>query len=135
MQQILLDTSAIYAIIDATDKNHSAAQIFLRHTPRLYFVPDTVFSEALTLIKVRLGVTFAIKAGELIQIGTPFRLHRLTPQEVSATWRIFSRYIDKEWSYTDCSILAVSRELGVASVFAFDQHFDQMSSLGLQRVP
>lgn len=135
MERILLDTSALFASLDADDPNHELAQLYLDTNRVVYLLPETVFSEAMTLIKNRLGVALAVRVGQLIRVGTPFVIHRLTPQEVEETWRIFSRYQDKEWSYTDCSLLAVSHGLGIYQVFAFDHHFDHMAGLGLQRVP
>ena len=44
-----------------------------------------------------------------------------------------THYTDKQWSYVDCSILAVARRLQIAQVFGFDRHFDQMADL--TRVP
>lgn len=39
----------------------------------------------------------------------------------------------KDWSYVDCSMLALARRLEVNVVFAFDRHFDQM--LAMTRLP
>ena len=49
------------------------------------------------------------------------------------TWALFQRYDDKEWSYTDCAILALSQREKVPRVFAFDHHFDQMPDI--ERLP
>ena len=62
-----------------------------------------------------------------------FPILYLTAEDRRATWEIFSRYTDKDWSYVDCSILAVARRLQTSQVFTFDQHFDQMAELA--RVP
>jgi len=67
--------------------------------------------------------------------GPPFRFYRLAVEDADETWDIFSRYVDKEWSYVDCSLLAVARRLQLRQIFAFDHHFDQMASLGIRRVP
>lgn len=98
-------------------------------------VPETVFSEVLTLVKLHLGVRLAIETGKAVLAGSPFRLHRLSAEEFQETWAIFARYTDKAWSYTDCSILALARGLRIEQVLAFDHHFDQMASLKLRRVP
>lgn len=132
---ILLDTSALFASLDRRDPNYFQARVFLRKQRVIYLVPDTVFNEAMTLIKVRLGSELARSTGEQILAGAPIRLYRLTPEDANETWRIFCRYTDKDWSYTDCSILALSRRLDIQEVFAFDHHFDQMAPLGLLRLP
>jgi predicted nucleic acid-binding protein len=43
-----------------------------------------------------------------------------------------SRYTGKEWSYVDCSLLALAQRQKVAIVFSFDGHFEQMP--GVTRV-
>lgn len=44
-------------------------------------------------------------------------------------------YRDKEWSYTDCSIAAMSQRLNIREVFAFDEHIRQMGGLKIRCVP
>jgi predicted nucleic acid-binding protein len=49
------------------------------------------------------------------------------------TWAVFQRFTDKEWSYTDCAMLASARREKISAVFAFDRHFLQMP--GIERHP
>lgn len=135
MSAVLLDTSAVFAIVDLSDSSHLEARQYLDHHPTTYVVPHTVFSETVTLVKVRLGPDAAVEVGTALVSGDPFRIHYLTIEEVSESWGIFCRFADKEWSYTDCSLLALGRQLGLGEVFSFDHHFDQMAGLGLRRVP
>ncbi len=135
MQLILLDTSALFASLDADDRNHGAARAYLAAQSATYVVTDTVFSEAMTLIKRHLGVALAIRTGEALLAGAPVRLHRLSSEEARDTWKVFRQYADKAWSYTDCSLLAVARRMGIGEVLAFGRHFDQMATLGVRRVP
>ncbi|MGH2458110.1 MAG: type II toxin-antitoxin system VapC family toxin [Chloroflexota bacterium] len=132
---VLLDTSALFASLDRDDPNHLAARRFLEATSVAYLVTETVFREAMTLIKLHLGVAHALRTGQALLAGDPFHSHRLSAEELSDTWQVFSHFTDKEWSYTDCSIRAVARRANAERVFAFDRHFDQMAPLGLQRVP
>lgn len=46
-------------------------------------------------------------------------------------WEIFAHYDDKDFSFTDCTSFAVMRQLGITTVFAFDEHFEQF---GFMRV-
>ncbi len=137
MRYILVDSSALLAMADPRDRWADTAREFLQQIDvgAVYLVPDTVFSEALTLIKGRLGIATAIVVGSRIRESAIFRLRYLEPEDHHATWRIFARYTDKDWSYVDCSILALAQRLDLTEVFAFDRHFDQMAGLGLQRVP
>jgi hypothetical protein len=43
-----------------------------------------------------------------------------------------AQYSDKDWSYTDCSCLAVMRRLGIEQALTTDHHFRQM---GITVVP
>jgi len=135
MALVLLDTSALFAGIDADDPNYASAHRYFAKQSNTYLVADTIFSEAATLIRHRLGVGLAVGVGTAILAGDPFRLHRLTVEEAEESWRIFCRFTDKDWSYADCSLLALSQHLQIGEVFAFDRHFDQMAALGLRRVP
>jgi hypothetical protein len=47
-------------------------------------------------------------------------------------WDIFEKYDDKQWSYVDCSLLAIARRLMLRRIFTFDHHFQQM---GFEVVP
>ncbi len=135
MKQILCDTSALVALADADDPYADLAQEYLREIePGVVFsVPDTVFSEAMTTIKRRLNATAAVKVGRQLCKSVRFRLYRLTDDDERATWDLFSRYTDKEWSYVDCSLLALAQRQKVAVVFSFDGHFEQMP--GVTRAP
>jgi hypothetical protein len=92
-----------------------------------------VADEVLTLIKARFGTHLALEAGEALWSESLATLVYLTAGDITQAWRIFQRYTDKEWSFTDCTSYAVMRRLGIRRAFAFDHHFDQMP--GVRRVP
>lgn len=134
MKSLLIDSSALLAMVDAGDKYHTAAARFVRaRLPAIFYLPETVFIETMVLVKTRLGAGPAVELGNRIMASTHFPLLYLTMEDRQAIWEIFSRYTDKDWSYVDCSILVLARRLGVTEVFTFDRHFDQMA--GLTRVP
>ncbi len=135
MRRILVDSGALLAMADPRDRHALAVSVFLKETDALYVMPDTVFAEAMTLIKSRLGAAAAVAVGTRLQESTRFRLHYLEADDRRATWQVFAHYIDKNWSYVDCSILALAQRMSIAEVMAFDHHFDQMVALGLVRVP
>ena len=116
---VLLDTSGLFASLDPNDPHYFRARAFLRRQRGPLVVADTVFSEAMTLIKGRLGSQAAVTVGTRLLSTSTFSFYRLTDEDAELTWRIFTRYTDKEWSYVDCSLLALSRRLDVEQVFAF----------------
>jgi predicted nucleic acid-binding protein len=136
MRRILIDTGAIYAFVTRTDAHHETARTFtheLMATQGSFILADTVFAETMTLLKARLGTAVALRVGQELRRNAIYKWSVLGPDGERDTWAIFQQYQDKEWSYTDCGILALARRLKITDVFAFDGHFEQMP--GIFRLP
>jgi hypothetical protein len=133
MRQILVDTSALYALADARDPDHQAVANFVRELQgATLLITDYILDETLTLIKSRFGSQPAITTGEKLRESAFCTLIHLDAEDEARTWQIFSQYADKPWSYTNCSSLAIMRKLSITEVLALDHHFDQM---GMTRLP
>jgi predicted nucleic acid-binding protein len=133
---ILIDTGAIYAFVVRTDPNHDAARSFVRGWLKrngTFVLLDSVFAETMTLLKVRLGAETAIRIGRELRDNPAYAWAPLGPDGERETWEIFRKHRDKDWSYTDCSLLAVSRRSRIRGIFGFDRHFSQMT--GVERKP
>jgi uncharacterized protein len=134
MNQFLIDSGAFLALLDTRDKFHANAKQFAQaNRAATFFIPEFIFAETMTLVKGRLGAKAAIQLGEQIQKSDQFRLVYLTDEERQAIWNLFSRYSDKDWSYADCSLLALAQRVQITAVFSFDRHISQMAQL--TRVP
>lgn len=132
MARLLLDTSAIYATVVRQDRNHEAAARLFREqvqSGRGFVILDLVFAESLTLMKARWGAQAAVRVGKRLREPTVFQWRSLSPALEQQTWRTFERYQDKDWSYTDCAVLALAQQLGHSQVFTFDRHFHQMPGI------
>jgi len=133
VKTVLVDSSFLLAMVDRDDKHHTEVIDFLRGLGKVtLLVTSHIFDEAMTLIKARLGSEVAIRTGQQLRLSTLFRLTHVTEGDDGSAWEIFSQYTDKDWSYTDCSCLAMMRKLGITEVLSFDHHFDQM---GMVRLP
>ncbi len=136
-RSILVDTSALYALVDADDAHHEDAVRYLKRLGRgvSLVLPDVTLMETMALINSRLGKRVAIRALRSIQRSLRFQVIRLGDEDYAETRRAFERYADKDWSPFDCACLAVARARQIREAFAFDAHFEQMAGAGLLRVP
>jgi predicted nucleic acid-binding protein len=134
--RILIDTGAIFAFVTRTDTHHEAAKRFVREwldQEGIFVLLDVVFAETMTLLKARLGSETALRVGRELRQNTAYTWLPVGDEGERDTWAVFQRFTDKEWSYTDCAILALARREKISTVFAFDRHFLQMP--GIERRP
>lgn len=134
MTPVIADTSGLYALVDRRDPHHVKATAYLKDQVAVgsLVVSNHVFDETMTTVKARLGVQVALQLGIRLRNSRFVELVILSTTEEQAAWRIFGRYTDKNWSYTDCICLALAQERNLQQTFSFDHDFTQM---GLTRVP
>ncbi len=134
MSTMLIDTSALHALNYARDDHHAKALAYFKSLAGRVkpILTEWVFVETMNLTKARLGPEYAIAFGRQLKASKTFYPLILIDDDKRNTWDIFERYDDKEWSYVDCSLLAVAQRLKIRRIFTFDRHFRQM---GLEVVP
>lgn len=134
MTQLIADTSGLYALVDRKDPHHFQAAAFLKAhaSTGSLLISNHVFDEAMTTVKARLGMRAALQLGLRLRNSHFVEMVVFSPAEEQETWRVFSQFTDKEWSYTDCASLMLARQRDVHQAFTFDDHFAQM---GLVMVP
>lgn len=126
---VFVDTSAWYAAFVPADRDHMRAQEWLVRNKGVLVTTDYICDELLTLLKARREYQRALCIGESLLAGRIARLEWVVPADVQAAWRTYSRFRDKEWSFTDCVSIAVMKRLGIDQAFAFDTHFRQLSEV------
>ena len=134
MERLFVDTTALAALYDRSDRNHAPAlrcwKRFRKEAVELW-ISDYILDETLTLIRMRVGHGEAVRLGESL-MTSGINLLEVTPEVREAAWDIFVRYEDKDFSFTDCTSFALMREISVSRAFTFDRHFRQF---GLDTVP
>ena len=121
---LMVDTSAWYAVCDASDTHHPRARAFYEKVagcePLLTTV--AVFVETWTLLAARLGREKALTFWQTLrETGIP--ILPVDQADVEAAWHIMLAFPDQDFSFTDCTTFAVMERLGLDCVFAFDHHF------------
>ncbi len=122
---VFVDTSAWYALLDRTDRNHALAAGFVRQATAPFVTSTYILDETVTLAKRHLGHATATRFGQRLWGEEVARLVRVTAEDEMQAWSIFTRYADKGFSYTDCTSFALMERLHLDSAFAFDAHFEQ----------
>lgn len=131
MRPVVVDTGALYALVMRSDKNHESARRFLQQLlkePASLLLHEWVFVETMTLLKARGGADVAIRAGEEMRRNPLYRWQESTPQLEQLAWSVFLKYADKDWSYTDCALLALAQQVKIGEIWTYDQNLRQTTS-------
>ncbi len=123
---IFVDTSALYAVLDRDDANHSAAKelwtALLRETAGM-FTTNYVLVETTALLQHRIGMA-AVRAFHedivpLLQVDwIAEEGHRAGVEAVLAAGR-------KTLSLVDCVSFQSMRQTGLHQAFCYDRHFKE----------
>lgn len=124
MARILVDTSAVFALVDRSDHFHSAAKAGLGRLRKARSEPlltNFLVAECHALLLARLGAPLARKW----LMGNVWPIQRVTVDDEAQAMSIISQYTDKTFSYADATSFAVMERLAIRTAFAFDPHFRQ----------
>lgn len=135
MQRVFVDTSAFIALLDPRDDCHvQAVHIEKALSRRAVHLVTTnfVLDETCTGLRGKIQHSAILRFRDSIRQSRRLSVIRITESLEDQAWEIFARYDDKDFSFTDCTSFAVMRQLGTATAFAFDEHFEQF---GFSRVP
>jgi predicted nucleic acid-binding protein len=121
---VLLDSSAVLAVLDRADGDHARALRTATELARLrcrLFQTTWLRAETHALLVARLG---ARAAREWLATAPPPTL-RPEPIDESRGERIVLRYVDKDFSLCDAVAFAVMERFGARVAFTLDRHFRQ----------
>jgi len=128
--KLFLDTSSLLSVFDRSDDHHSVCSDFWKELfqERNYepVISDYILDELMTRIRYEVSHAIAVRVlNSLIQLVDR---GRLTLVWVNQTYfdqgrRIFERYRDQKFSFTDCTSFAICRDTGIQEAFALDSDF------------
>lgn len=122
MARVLVDTSAVFALLDRSDTNHAVARETLEGLKKQRTKPlltNFIVAESHALLLSRLGAEIARRW----LMSNVWPIERVSEEDESKATAIIGRYADKTFSYTDATSFAVMERLGLKTAFAFDPHF------------
>ncbi len=123
------DTGGWFALFVPEDINHTTALAWFARQRQPLFTTDYVVDETLTLLRSRGQADVALNLGQQFFSDSLATIYYLTEEDIRASWQVFTRYADKEWSFTDCTSKVIMEKLGITEAFAFDQHFRQFGTV------
>jgi len=94
MARVLVDTSAIYALLDRSDARHRAARAALKRLQKAAAEPiltNFIVAECHALLMVRLGAEIARKW----LLGNVWPVERVTVEDEQSAREIIREYVDK----------------------------------------
>lgn len=127
---VFVDTGAVVALLDPRDQSHKPAKDWVlnnEQVPRI--TTDFILDEIYTLLMVKLGKEHAANILQaFINSGWLSQIEFVSEADFWDAEKIFMKYKDKEWSFTDCTSKVVMERLKIDTAFAFDNHFRQFAS-------
>lgn len=129
---VLWDSSAILALLDASDGNHEVAVKTARGplAKTRPFITNYIRCEAHALLLTRVGRSLA--RAWLTQSG--LEVVRATIDEEQAGEQLVVERADKDWSLCDAISFATIAARGARGAFSFDRHFGEHGGFQLYGV-
>lgn len=125
--KVFIDTGAFLAISDKSDTHHktavSAYQNIVDQKASLY-TSNYVIDETITLIRVRVSHTAAVAFIKNFEVSN-IKVLKVAEREERMAKKIFIRYKDKCFSFTDCTSFVFIEGHSLDTVLSIDEHFEQ----------
>lgn len=127
-----IDSGVFFAACSLRDVYHDQAVKLLEKALRgeygVLYTSDYIFDETVTLTRVRTrSIKAALLVGESI-LGSRVRVLRVERDIFDSAWEIFKQYQDRNFSFTDCTSIALVREHKIDIILSFDDSFDGIVS-------
>jgi len=134
--KIFIDTAAFIALVDSTDRNHQLAKgcyrEIIRSRDRL-ISSNFIMCETLNYLRTRISYKIAIEFRESVYKSDILEIIPISMEAEEEAYKIFKKYRDKDFSFTDCTSFALMEREKIKKVFSFDHHFMQYGSF--QMIP
>jgi uncharacterized protein len=125
---IFVDTSAWYAAMVPTDKNHASAFAWFEANNTPVVTTDYIVDELVTLLDRR-GESQRSALARKLLLSRAVRLEFVGPHDFFEAWDVHDAYTDKLWSFTDCTSQVIMKRLAINIACSFDQHFRQFGTV------
>ena len=123
-ETMFIDTSAFYALMDSSDKNHDkAAELWplLLHKDQYLATGNYIIVETLALVQNRLGFEAAdLWYQDILSLAKVLWVEESIHNLACELWLSLGR---RKLSFVDCVSFVTMRHFNIKKVFSFDKHF------------
>lgn len=127
-RKVFVDTSAWLALVNKSDAAHQKAKkvrdALLKDHIQFVVTNYVMVEIANALCRIPHRET-AVKLIKFIEMTENIQIVEIDKEIYKEAWRVYSTYLDKEWSLTDCTSFEVMRARKIAEAFTTDKHFEQ----------
>ncbi|MGC9082484.1 MAG: type II toxin-antitoxin system VapC family toxin [Anaerolineae bacterium] len=129
----LLDTSFLYALVDASDRHHSRALTVVQGFQEPLILPCPVLPEIRYLLDSRLGRHILRRfLQELTMNAIP--IEPLEPVDLPRALELLDRYGDSGLDFVDAAVIAIAERLKATTILTLDyRHFSIVRPLHCAR--
>jgi predicted nucleic acid-binding protein len=122
--KLLVDTSALLALMVAKDQHHAAAVRLVQAQPRTRFLlTNLILAEVVTRLRARAGAARAADAGRRLLASTRYDVIFADAVLTERALDRMTQFDDKALSLTDCVSFEVMDRLALPAAFTFDRDF------------
>ncbi len=122
---IFVDTGAWFALSVESDPDHQSAKAFVSANREPLVTSDYVIDELLTLFVVRDEKARGIEWLHIVLDQGGVDVIQVNADCMNEARRIYCDFVDKTWSFTDCTSYAIMQRLAIKKAFSFDDDFRQ----------
>lgn len=122
---IFLDTSAVYALTDESDKDYKEAKelfTFALSQEHQFALHNYILVEAGALIQRRVGLE---QAKKFLKEAAKFHIFWIDAQMHRFAEDYFHTHATRKLSFVDCASFVVMHKHGITRAFAFDDDFQK----------
>lgn len=128
IRKVFVDTSAWLALVNKSDTAHYKARMVrdsLLKDQTQFVVTNYVMLEIANALGRTPHKETAVKLINIIEMSDNIQIVEINKGIYKVAWQVYSTYLDKDWSLTDCTSFEVMKEKGITQAFTTDKHFEQ----------
>jgi predicted nucleic acid-binding protein len=122
--KLLVDSSALLALVLRRDRNHRVAKAFVeRHRDARFVLTELILAEVVTRVRSWAGAAPAVALGRDLLRSERYEVFNVDADILAGAFVWMERCADKRLSLTDCASFEIMERLDLRVAFTFDRDF------------